>query len=61
VQSSAQTTPSLLQEKGPGDEFCDSHTSSEVKGYVDARIAEGKYTTGQIMDDVAAKYGGRKF
>jgi hypothetical protein len=30
----AQTTPSLLQEKGPGDEFCDSHTLSEGWGYL---------------------------
>jgi cytochrome c-type biogenesis protein CcmH/NrfF len=35
--------------------------ATEVKAFVDARIAEGKYTVAQLMDVVDAKYGGRKF
>jgi len=35
--------------------------ATEVKSFVDARIAEGKYTIAQLMDAVDAKYGGRKF
>ena len=35
--------------------------ATEVKGFVDAKIAEGKYTVGQVMDLVEKEYGGRKF
>lgn len=38
-----------------------SRGATEVKAFVDARIAEGKYTVDQLMDVVDAKYGGRKF
>ncbi|MBI4535649.1 MAG: zinc ribbon domain-containing protein [Ignavibacteriae bacterium] len=34
--------------------------ATEVKGYIDGRIAEGKYTVAQIINEIEAKYGGRK-
>jgi len=34
--------------------------AKEVKAYVDAQIAEGKYTVQQIISMVEQKYGGRK-
>jgi len=35
--------------------------ATEVKGFVDAKIAEGKYTVDQLMSFVEQEYGGRKF
>jgi hypothetical protein len=35
--------------------------AAEVKGFVNARIAEGKYTVARLIDIVDAKYAGRKF
>ncbi len=35
--------------------------ATEVKAFVQSKIAEGKYTVAQVMDEVEAKYGSRKF
>lgn len=35
--------------------------AKEVKAFVDAKIAERKYTVAQVVNDVELKYGGRKF
>jgi len=35
--------------------------ATEVKAFVDATIAEGRFTVAQVTDMVDAKYGGRKF
>ncbi|MEO8168939.1 MAG: cytochrome c-type biogenesis protein CcmH, partial [bacterium] len=35
--------------------------ATEVKAFVQSKIAEGKYTIAQIMDELEAKYGSRKF
>jgi cytochrome c-type biogenesis protein CcmH/NrfF len=35
--------------------------ATEVKAFVQTKIAEGRYTTAQIMDELEAKYGNRKF
>ncbi len=35
--------------------------ATEVKAFVQTKIAEGKYTTAQIMDELRVKYGERKF
>ena len=35
--------------------------ATEVKAFVDAKITEGKYTVGQVLDQVEREYGGRKF
>ncbi len=35
--------------------------ATEVKAFVQSKIAEGKYTVAQIMDEIEMKYGSRKF
>lgn len=34
--------------------------AQEVKGFIDNKIVEGKYTVAQIIEEVDKKYGGRK-
>jgi hypothetical protein len=33
----------------------------EVKAFVDAKIAAGKYTVAEVVNEVELKYGGKKF
>lgn len=35
--------------------------ATEVKAFVDVKIAEGKYTVAQLVDMIDKEYGGRKF
>jgi len=41
---------------------CDHpHGAKEVKAFVDGKIAEGKYTVAQLIEQVERLYGARKF